>query len=105
MNISQYKWVICGQCEGEGKVCHPSFDNGITASEWNDEWDTEDRINYMDGLYDVTCDTCKGRGSVKVPDVTDMTFAEKRQLVALRREQRIDREIEREMAIERSMGA
>ncbi|EGT5675361.1 hypothetical protein AGJ34_20540 [Cronobacter dublinensis subsp. dublinensis] len=104
MHSSQYRWVICGQCEGEGKTGHPAFENGITAGEWN-EWDVEDRQNYMDGLYDVTCEACKGRGSVKVPDVSAMTFTEKRQLVALRREQRIDRELERERAIERSMGA
>ena len=65
----------------------------------------EDRRNYMDGMFDVTCEHCKGRGSVKVPDVSRMTFAEKRELVVIRRNFREDREIERIHAIERAMGA
>lgn len=104
MEYSKHRWEICGRCAGEGKVGHSAFDNGITSSEWA-EWDEEDRHNYMSGFYDVTCDDCKGRGSVKVPDIARMTFAEKRELVVLRREARIDREINRIHAIERSIGA
>ncbi|AUV95820.1 TPA: hypothetical protein JD053_16695 [Klebsiella michiganensis] len=104
VEFSKYRWVICECCEGEGKTGHPAFANGITSSEWN-EWDEEDRRNYMDGMFDVTCEHCKGRGSVKVPDVSRMTFAEKRELVVIRRNFREDREIERIHAIERAMGA
>ncbi|ENU1229125.1 MULTISPECIES: hypothetical protein [Enterobacterales] len=104
MEFSHYYWAICGNCDGEGKTGHEAFANGITASEWN-EWDLEDRQNYMDGRFDVTCSACKGRGSVKLPDVSRMNFAEKRKLVELRRDARIENELRREQAYERSMGA
>lgn len=104
VEFSKYRWTICDRCDGEGKTGHPAFDNGITSSEWN-EWDEEDRRNYMNGLYDVTCEGCKGTGKVKIPDVSRMTFAEKRELVVERRNMRADRENERISAIERSMGA
>lgn len=104
VGFSKYRWVICDRCDGEGTTGHPAFDNGITSGEWN-EWDDEDRRNYMDGRYDVTCENCKGRGSIKTPDVSRMTFAEKRELVVMRREMREDREIECIHAMERAMGA
>lgn len=101
------KWVICGCCEGHGKIEHPAFSNGITSSEWA-EMDVEERDNYMRGDYDVKCNACDELGRVQVPNVAAMTFAERRALVVQRREQRIDAriaaEIEAEYAAERRMG-
>lgn len=104
MEFSKYRWVICPRCEGEAKVDHPVFSNGITQSEWAD-WEPEEREKYFAGAYDVTCPECKGRGSVQEPDVARMSFAEKRVLVEKRRERRADREIERMYQLERTMGA
>lgn len=82
---SKMMWVICDECEGNGKVDHPAFSNGITSSEWS-EMDQDGRDSYMRGDYDVKCDPCKGAGKVRVPDVARMTFAEKRAFVLQRRE-------------------
>ncbi len=60
------RWEICDQCQGEGKRDHPAFSNGITSSEWNDEWEDEEREAYLGGRYDVACECDHGR--VLVPD-------------------------------------
>ena len=61
------KWAICGQCDGEGKHVNPSIDcGGITQSEWENEWDYEEREAYMSGRYDVQCQACGGSGKVRV---------------------------------------
>lgn len=105
-------WIICTSCEGNGKVDNPAFSNGFTSSEWaemqsdmdpGEETSAADR--YMSGFYDVPCPTCKTSGKIQVPDVSAMTFAEKRVFVAARREQREAAEYARESAMERAMGA
>lgn len=104
---SKMKWAICDCCEGHGKVEHPAFSNGFTSSEWADMSEDE-HDSYMRGDYDVKCEACDGLGRVEVPNVAEMTFAEKRALVEQRREARldakIDREIAAEYAAERRMG-
>ena len=71
LNFPEYtlssKWAICGQCNGEGTHVNPSIDcGGITQSEWEDEWDYEEREAYMSGRYDVQCQACEGSGKVRV---------------------------------------
>ncbi len=62
------KYEVCDRCRGEGKHTNPAIDgNGITASEWA-EWDYEDRENYMNGVYDVSCEECCGNRVILVPD-------------------------------------
>ncbi len=62
-------WAICERCDGDGQHDHPAFSNGITASEWADDWDEESRETYLRGGYDVPCDDCGGSGKVRVPDL------------------------------------
>nr|WP_237151245.1 hypothetical protein [Pluralibacter gergoviae] len=38
----------------------------------------------LTGAYDVLCTTCKGSGKVKVPNIREMSFGEKRALVERR---------------------
>lgn len=104
MMFEKYIWAICNECEGEGTTGHPAFANGFTSSEW-EELDHEDRQNYLDGRYDIRCSSCNGRGSVKIPDIGSMSFAEKRRLVERRREMRTDQELQRDAAAERATGA
>lgn len=99
-----FRWAICGDCEGHGKVSHPAFSNGFTSSEWAD-MEHDERDSYMRGDYDVRCDCCKGSGKVKVPDVSRMSWPEKRELVRQRQHNRIMAELARESAAERAMGA
>lgn len=63
------KWDICNRCNGEGHHTNPNIDgNGITAEEWDRDWDEEEREMYMSGGYDVRCEAnCEG-GKVIVPD-------------------------------------
>jgi len=82
MNNFPTKWFICDRCEGEGKVAHEAFSNGITSSEWNDsdQWDDESKETYMRGGYDVSCPQCKGLGREKLPDREQMTPQQIRRL-------------------------
>ncbi len=63
------KFSVCPKCEGNGTHVNPSVDgHGITAEEWEREWDEESRENYFNGVYDVTCYECKGLRVVNVID-------------------------------------
>ena len=110
------KWAICDCCQGEGRVDHPAFSNGITSEDWAEmQVDYDERDNssaaerYMRGDYDVLCKDCEGTGKVLVPDMGRMTFAQKRLLASQRREEREDAYWESvsraESAAERRMGA
>jgi RecJ-like exonuclease len=75
-----HRWEICSRCRGEGKHCNPAIDgNGLTREDFDEDPDFAEM--YFSGAYDVPCHECGGRGSVKVPDVSQMTFAQKRQYV------------------------
>jgi RecJ-like exonuclease len=92
---------ICDNCEGDGKMDHPAFSNGITQSE-RQEMGEEDFQSYMEGAYDVPCDCCQGRGMILVADVNGMTFIQKRFAVKVRRYEREQAEFERQYAAERA---
>lgn len=83
-------WKICQRCEGEGRHDHPAFANGITQSEWQDEWDDESRENYMRGAYDVLCEDCSGSGKVRKPDLSRCVPALRKALKEWMRDQRIE---------------
>lgn len=54
------KRIVCYTCDGTGTTVNPSIDgNGITASEMEELGD-DFREDYMRGVYDVQCRTCKG---------------------------------------------
>lgn len=101
------KWIICSCCEGEGTKENPAFSNGFTSSEWA-EMSCDEQKGYMAGDYDVECDSCAGTGKVQVPNVAVMSFAEKRELVLMRRERAwqasVDAEIDADIAAERRLG-
>ena len=60
---------VCPGCDGSGSHMTPSLrDHAITAEEWDRDWDDESREMYMNGGYDVTCQTCDGRRVVPVVD-------------------------------------
>jgi len=53
------KYKVCDRCEGKGRHDPKWLSGGITRSD-RDE-DPEFFEEYMDGKYDVPCETCKGQ--------------------------------------------
>ena len=65
-------WAVCSVCNGEGKHVKLGIDgNGISTQEFNDDPDFADE--YFSGAYDVTCNACRGRTTVRVVDETQMS--------------------------------
>ena len=62
----EVEFHICNICDGKGKYVNPSIDSqGIIAEEFNE--DPDFKVNYMSGVYDVTCELCKGRNGIPWP--------------------------------------
>ena len=66
------KYELCDLCNGEGKHVNPSIDCGGLSREDFDE-DPDFAENYMSGMYDVPCNQCHGRTTVKVVDYDKLT--------------------------------
>ncbi len=65
-------WGVCLVCNGEGKHVNPSIDcGGLTRDDFNEDPDFLD--DYLEGYYDVTCNKCGGRTTVRVVDWDAMT--------------------------------
>ena len=66
------KWVVCPVCEGRGTHVNPSIDAGGLSSADFDE-DPEFAEAYMAGVYDQTCNRCRGRRVVPEVDWDALT--------------------------------
>jgi hypothetical protein len=55
-------------------------------------------------LFNKACTNCKGSGKVKVPNIREMSFGEKREFVERRHEQRELDELSQMEKLERMMG-
>ena len=97
------KWEICSTCGGNGKHDHPAFSNGISAEEFQNEWDHEEQEMYMRGAYDVRCDECDGAG--KVLEVDFDSIKDPEVAAAIEREYDNARYDAAEREQERRMGA
>lgn len=93
------KWDVCPVCDGEGKHVNPAIDcNGLTAEDFAEDPDFYDE--YMSGTYDVTCNRCNGRTTVRVidwdspeitPEVHEMYLRQEREAEEIRACQRAER--------------
>lgn len=63
------KWMICPECEGEGKIVHPAC-SVLTGEDIAE--DPESFEEMMRGTYDVTCNTCHGAGKIVEPTEEEM---------------------------------
>lgn len=82
------KFEVCGTCLGHGRTANPSIDgNGITSSEWQDDWDPDERQAYLRGDYDITCPECKGLRVVNVVDEEHLSEDDRRFLKRYRQDQ------------------
>lgn len=67
------KYRVCPQCEGEGKMVN----RAVSVWSEDDRYDDPDGFeDMMNGVYDVTCDKCRGQRVVSAQDERD--FAERR---------------------------
>lgn len=62
---------VCSRCEGYGTHLNPSIgEHAYTPEEFYESFDEEGREEYFrrGGIYDVTCECCKGRNVVLMVD-------------------------------------
>jgi len=63
------KYEVCSNCEGHGTHMNESMrSHGYTEEEFEQDFSDEMREEYFrrGGIYDVPCETCKGRNVVLV---------------------------------------
>jgi len=66
--IVSCRFDVCPTCEGKGTHVNPNIDaQGITAEEWDRDWSREEQVDYISGVFDVSCYKCKGIRVVPVP--------------------------------------
>lgn len=82
------KFEVCGRCDGTGSHTNPNVDgNGITAEEWENDWDEDSRDGYMSGRYDVQCEICKGDRVTPVVDESRLTPLRRKMWQAIQKHQ------------------
>lgn len=95
----QFKWCICGGCDGSGKSS--AYLGAFTRENLDDQGD-EFCEDYFAGNYDRACDRCEGTGKVQIADRKAMSRAD----LAIWDEQRCAEAEDRAcQAAERRMGA
>jgi len=61
----QAKYQVCPDCNGMGKYVNPAIDShGLSSNDFAEDPDFQE--NYFNGLYDITCQSCKGRRVILV---------------------------------------
>jgi hypothetical protein len=86
-------YQVCETCNGKGSHVNPSIDaHGISAEEWANDWDEEDRETYLSGGYDQPCNECGGLRVVAAPDEQRLTEQMKEALKAAERTQHVNYE-------------
>lgn len=98
-------YEVCDRCRGEGRHVNPSVDgHGISAEEFAEDPDFEEA--YFSGVYDVTCEACKGNRVVEVMNDPETFTPEQKELLAKLEKQWEDEAADRRMhEAERRMGA
>jgi hypothetical protein len=101
---------VCGRCEGHGTHLNPSIGSyAYSAEEFDESFPTEeDKQEYFrrGGIYDVTCETCKGKSVVQVVNEEACTTEEQKEhLKSYKKHLEDQAEYERECRAERRMEA
>jgi hypothetical protein len=98
-----FEFEVCSSCNGRGKYVDPNIDSqGITMEDW-DNWSEEDKDNYRNGFYDVTCGECNGEKVV--PALSDNYYGELKIIASIVKNKiNDDYQYARESYIEWKMG-
>lgn len=100
------KYEVCPTCNGKGRHVNPSIDaHGITAEEWDRDWDYEDREMYLNGSYDVTCYECNGTNVVPEINKERLSPATREIVDLVERQRAEEASYVRMCMMERAMGA
>jgi hypothetical protein len=99
------RYVVCPRCEGKGSHVNPNVDgNGLSQEDFDENPGFFE--DYMAGVYDVSCYTCKGQRVVLEPNESLIKYNPKLKAIykmwiqSLREEA----EYQAECAAERKMG-
>jgi hypothetical protein len=92
-------YVVCHTCDGKGTTVNPDIDgNGLTQEDFDEDPDFRD--DYMSGVYDVQCRTCKGARVIAQLDRPACNRNPKLRLV-LKQKDKVEAEMARDDASER----
>lgn len=72
---------VCHRCEGFGTHLTPSIgEHAYSMEEFNESFDDEGKEEYFrrGGIYDVTCETCKGNKVVPAVDESRLSDEQKK---------------------------
>lgn len=79
------KFEVCHKCDGHGTHLTPSIGNhAYSQEEFYESFETpEDRAEYFrrGGIYDVTCEVCKGKRVEQVIDENRCTTEEQKRIL------------------------
>ncbi len=66
------EWIVCSGCQGRGEYVNPSIDShGLSQEDFDQDPDFRD--DYRSGVYNVTCELCKGRAVMpELPEADDI---------------------------------
>ena len=97
------KLEVCPVCHGRGRHVNPSIDcHGLSQDDFDEDPQFEE--DYFSGVYDVTCNHCKGRRVSPVVDHTKLTADQVRALKLIDEEQRDLEDMRRTMRAEMGWG-
>ena len=61
------KWEVCSVCEGKGIHVDPRMDdNGLNTADFQDDPDFAN--DYFSGAFDIPCNSCGGRTTIRALD-------------------------------------
>lgn len=72
---------VCHRCEGYGTHLNPSIgQHAYTMEEFNESFDDEGKEEYFKrgGIYDVTCEVCKGNKVLPTVDESKLSDEQKK---------------------------
>lgn len=62
------RWEVCDVCNGDGTHVNPSIDcHGLTPDDFAEDPDFAEE--YLSGTYDVPCNKCQGRTTMRAVDL------------------------------------